>query len=96
MEHREANHCREPVRVEPTGGGVSLDYLDIRSVEALLERSSQSRIDLHGGETGDTGAEKIGREPRSGTDLEHIVTEVTSRIEPGQQILFEHLRPLRT
>ena len=96
MEHREASHCGEPVRVEPTGGGVSFHYLDIRSVEALPERPSERRVDFHSGEMGDSGAEEISRESWSGTDLEYIVTEVTSRIEPGQQVLSEHLRPLWT
>lgn len=44
----------------------------------------------------DTGTEKVGRESWSRTDLKNVVAEITSNIEPGQQVLFEHLRPLGT
>src|SRR5262249_47674338 len=52
-------------------------------------------VGLDGREPCRARAKEVGRQPRTGADLEHVVTEVGDGGEPREEVGLQHLRPLR-
>lgn len=77
-------------------GRVCNDNFDIRPREALAEDMAQFRIHFDSGEPGDPLAEQVGGQAWTRADLQHVASQVAGRLDPGQQLGLERLRPFRT
>ena len=69
--------------------------VDVRAREALSERFGQTRVHLDGGEAGHASAQQVCGQSRTGSDLEHVVTQIAGGLDPGQEVGLEHASPLR-
>jgi hypothetical protein len=94
VQHRKAGGRRETVRVQARLGGVGTDHVDVGARQSFLERYGQGAVHLKSGEAGYPLTQKIGRQARTGSDLQDVVTKVTDGLHPGQQVRFQHGRPL--
>ena len=85
---------RWPPRVEPRGGGVCTEHLDVGARQPLAQWSGQAGIHLDGGQAAGPSAEQVGGETGTGAYLQHILPEVAHRLDPGQEVGLQQGRPL--
>lgn len=96
VEHREGRGGGESVRRQARVRRIGVDDLDVRACKTRREGSGELGIDLDRCQARHPLAEEVRREPRARTDFEDIVAQAGHRLEPGQQVFSQHLRPLGT
>jgi hypothetical protein len=77
------------------GTAVALQHIDVRPLQAIAERGDQILVDLQSSDRAAALAQDVGGEARPGTDLEHVITEWSHPLDPGQQVGLESRCPFR-
>ena len=94
MQHGETPGPREPSIAERQSGGISVDDLHVGPRQAFSQVGGQGSIALHRRETNHPPGQHVGGDTRSGSHLEHVITEILLPNSPRQQIILNQRSPL--
>ena len=93
MQHREGSRAGEEPLGDRQMSGVALHDRDVRVHEPLAQPPGKRLVYLDRGEPGDSSSQQVGRQPGSGSDLEHVGPEIDSRKNPGDHVLSKATSP---
>jgi hypothetical protein len=87
VKHSERNAARELPAGKRHGRGIALDDFDIAATQARSQRLSPPGILFDCGESLDPLPQQIGCEPRSGSQLQNVLSQVRARECPGKPMI---------
>jgi hypothetical protein len=93
VEHREGHCSREPTVGERQPRCISVDDLDVRATQPLGEGPRQLLVELPAVRRSRVFAEEVGRHPRPGPTLQHVMSEPASPSAYGMMRSRSTLRP---